>query len=117
MDTLQCAILLAKLEFFDDEYVLACTCSLMKSQLGSTSSWGGVGNQSSLSIFITNYGRLYNAQGKLGWYISTNPYATVDLQTENPYPFLSSCGFWEYDHGIWYTKHIFEEFSSKKCFS
>ena len=82
----------SSLEFFDDEYVLACTCSLMKSTLGSTSSWNGVGNPSISSVFITNYGRLYNIHANnewrppVNWYLQPNPYATVDLQTENPHP-------------------------------
>jgi len=72
----------SSLDLFNDEYVLACTSSYGFSSSGPRYSSHMHENN---SVFITNYGRLYNAQGNKGWYLQRNPYATVDLQTENPY--------------------------------
>jgi len=68
-------------QLLDDEYVLACTCSLMATPSGPNANVEGY-----QSVFITNYGRLYNINGQVrvnGWYLHPNPY--VNEQIKNPH--------------------------------
>jgi len=67
-------------ELLGDEYVLSCTCSIMKGALGSTMSFNGIGSSRPNSYFITNYGRLYLSQPPNGpWHLEVKPYPVVKM--------------------------------------
>lgn len=67
-------------ELLGDEYMLSCTCSIMKGALGSTMSFNGIGSSRPNSYFITNYGRLYLSQPPNGpWHLEVKPYPVVKM--------------------------------------